>query len=162
MSKEIERKFLVKKAKWNAANKPVGVQYQQGYLCIDNGKTIRVRITDSNSFITIKGKLQGDTREEYEYEIPKQDAHRMINTLSIGSIFKTRYKIKFQNKLWEVDEFSGRNIGLAMAEIELEDKDEIFDLPEWVGKEVTDDERYYNANLVMNPYEKWSPNEDPV
>ncbi|MEO6819833.1 MAG: CYTH domain-containing protein [Ginsengibacter sp.] len=160
MSKEIERKFIVDKEKWNSLEKPAGLHYTQGYLCVDAEKSIRIRITDSKSFITIKGKLKKATREEYEYDIPVEDAKQMIENLSIGSIFKIRFTINVEKKLWVVDEFLGKNEDLLLAEIELKNVDEQFTLPEWVGKEVTDDDRYYNANLVSNPYENWKHEEE--
>lgn len=161
MGKEIERKFLVNKKEWTSLQKPAGVHYSQGYLCVEPERTVRVRITDVHAFITIKGKSKGATRAEYEYEIPMDDAEQILRDLAIGSISKIRYKINFQNKLWEVDEFFGKNEGLLMAEIELENEGEQFAIPEWIGIEVTDDNRYYNANLVTNPYEKWKDEEAP-
>ena len=155
MAKEIERKFLVDRKEWNALEKPVGVHYNQGYLSISPSGTVRVRITDSTAFITIKGKSKGATRDEFEYEIPMDDANQMMHDLVIGSLNKIRYKITFQNKLWEVDQFLGKNEGLLLAEIELKNEEEDFIIPEWVDIEVTEDERYYNSNLVMNPYQDW-------
>ena len=155
MGKEIERKFLIDKKEWLSVDKPAGVHFHQGYLCIEPERTVRVRLTDANAYITIKGKMKNTSRSEYEYEIPKEDASQMIRDLAIGSVSKIRYKIIFQNKLWEVDEFFGKNEGLLLAEIELDEVDEKFAIPGWVTKEVTADKRYYNANLVMNPYENW-------
>lgn len=161
MGKEIERKYLVNKKEWISLQKPAGVHYNQGYLCIETERTVRVRLTDLHAFITIKGKMKNATRAEYEYEIPMEDAKQMIRDLVIGSISKIRYKINFRNNLWEIDEFFGKNEGLLLAEIELENIDEEYVIPEWIDKEVTDDERYYNANLIMNPYENWK-NEEPA
>lgn len=155
MAKEIERKFLVDRKAWNSVEKPVGVHFNQGYLCIEPGRTVRVRLTDSNAFITIKGMSKGATRDEFEYEIPMDDAYQMIRDLVIGNLNKIRYKITFQNKLWEVDQFLGKNEGLLLAEIELKNEEEDFIIPDWIDKEVTEDERYYNSNLVMNPYQDW-------
>ena len=159
MGKEIERKFLVRKKEWTSLQKPEGVHYNQGYLCIEPERTVRVRLTDVQAFITIKGKSENATRAEFEYAIPMEDAKQMIRDLAIGSISKIRYKINFQDKLWEVDEFFGKNEGLLLAEIELKSEDEEFAIPDWVAKEVTHDGRYYNANLVENPYDSWKDEE---
>ena len=161
MALEIERKYLVNHKKWQALSKPKGNHYRQGYILTDPKKTIRVRITETKCFITIKGKTTGATRLEYEYEIPKKDAEELLNNFCTAELKKNRYKIVYKNKLWEVDEFLGENEGLIIAEIELKEEDEIFEIPEWVANEVTSDERYYNANLVQNPYQNWKP-EPPV
>jgi CYTH domain-containing protein len=112
-----------------------------------------------HGFITIKGKTTGASRPEYEYEIPLSDAKELLDNFCIGSLSKTRYKIKYKNNFWEVDEFAGDNAGLLIAEIELKSEDDLFDIPEWVEKEVTGDIKYYNANLIMNPYKNWEKTE---
>lgn len=155
MGIEIERKFLINREIWNTLKKPAGEFYMQGYLSVDADKTIRVRLTDSKSFITIKGKLKGASRDEFEYEIPGDDARQMLQKLVSGSLQKVRYKINFQNKIWEIDEFCGDNEGLILAEIELAHEEESFGIPGWIAKEVTGEEKYYNANLAMNPYCNW-------
>ena len=161
MALEIERKYLVNLKKWQALSKPEAHYYRQGYILTDPKKTIRVRITETKCFITIKGKTTGATRLEYEYEIPRKDAEELLNSFCIAELEKNRYKIIYKNKLWEVDEFLGGNKGLIIAEIELKKEDEFFEIPEWVANEVTGDERYYNANLVQNPYQNWK-SEPPV
>ncbi|MEO6838262.1 MAG: CYTH domain-containing protein [Ginsengibacter sp.] len=155
MAKEIERKYLVKLNEWQQVIKPAGQHYRQGYLLTDPNKTIRVRVTSTKGFLTIKGISVGATRQEYEYEIPINEAMELLDNFSISELSKTRYKITFENKLWEVDEFLGDNEGLVIAEIELESEDENFDIPSWVGKEVTGDEKYYNSNLTILPYKNW-------
>ena len=161
MPLEIERKYLVNLEKWLALSKPEAHHYRQGYIVTDPKKTIRVRITDTKCFITIKGETTGATRSEYEYEIPSKDAEELINNFCVAQLEKNRYKINYKNKLWEVDEFLEENEGLIIAEIELKKEEEIFKIPEWIANEVTGDERYYNANLVQNPYQNWKP-ETPV
>ena len=161
MPLEIERKYLVNLKKWLALAKPKGNHYRQGYIVTDPKKTIRVRVTDTKCFITIKGESTGATRSEYEYKIPHEDAEELLDNFCVAEVEKARYKIIYKNKLWEVDEFLGENEGLIVAEIELEEEDEIFEIPEWVGNEITGDERYYNAELVQNPYQNWKP-ETPV
>lgn len=155
MAKEIERKYLVDIEKWKKLEKPSAQHYRQGYLVTDPQKTIRIRLTDTKGFLTIKGISVGTTRSEYEYEIPVDEAKELLDNFSVAELSKTRYHIGFENKIWEVDEFLGDNTGLFVAEIELQSEDEVFELPEWVGKEVTEDARYYNSNLTMNPYKNW-------
>ena len=155
MGVEIERKFLVKKELWEALEKPKGNLYRQGYLLTDPNKTIRVRITDLCGYLTIKGISVGATRPEFEYEIPGNEAEQLLDNFSVSELKKIRYEILFKGKLWEVDEFLGNNQGLVVAEIELNSESEIFELPDWVDREVTGEGKYYNSNLSINPFTKW-------
>ena len=155
MGVEIERKFLVNKEKWALVEKPKGNHFRQGYLVTDPTKTIRVRITDSSSYLTIKGISVGATRQEFEYEIPKVDAEQLLNQFAVSDLKKIRYEILFDGKIWEVDEFLGENLGLLLAEIELENESDIVELPDWIEREVTNEENYYNSNLSINPFLKW-------
>ncbi len=155
MPQEMERKYLVDIAKWDDSVKPQGELFRQGYLLTDPDKTIRVRQTPGKGFLTIKGLSVGATRPEYEYEIPVQEAKELLDRFSVAELSKTRYTITFAGKVWEVDEFHGDNSGLIIAEIELTSEDESFELPGWVGREVTGEEKYYNSNLTMYPYGKW-------
>lgn len=155
MGVEIERKFLVNKEKWELVEKPKGNHFRQGYLVTDPTKTIRVRITDSSSYLTIKGISVGATRQEFEYEIPKIDAEQLLNQFAVSDVKKIRYEILFDGKIWEVDEFFGENLGLLLAEIELENESDIVELPDWIEREVTNEENYYNSNLSINPFLKW-------
>ncbi|MFT3679688.1 MAG: CYTH domain-containing protein [Ferruginibacter sp.] len=155
MGKEIERKYLVDHMKWQQAEKGRGEIYRQGYLLTDPGKTIRVRLTESAGYITIKGLSVGAVRPEYEYEIPAGDAKELLDQFAIAELSKTRYKIMFGNKTWEVDVFAGRNEGLIVAEVELESEDEAIEIPAWITKEVTGDEKYYNSNLTQHPFKNW-------
>jgi len=155
MGKEIERKFLIDQQKWDNLNKPEGKLFRQGYLLTDKDKTIRVRATETKGFLTIKGQTIGATRLEYEYEIPVTEATELLDNFAVSELSKTRYEIKFNDKLWEVDVFSGDNLGLIVAEIELESEDETFDLPDWVSTEVTEEAKYYNSNLTVKPFKDW-------
>ncbi len=155
MGKEIERKYLVNHNLWQNMQKPKGEFYRQGYLLTDPNKTIRVRQTIGKGFLTIKGLSVGATRPEFEYEIPAEDAKELLDKFSISELTKTRYKILFENKVWEVDEFSGDNMGLIVAEIELTSEDESLVIPAWIDKEVTGQEKYYNSNLTLEPYKNW-------
>lgn len=155
MALEIERKFLVNKSKWNALEKNGKFFLRQGYVLNDPDKTIRVRITDSAAYLTIKGRSVGATRSEFEYEIPKEDAVKLLDQFSVSGIEKYRHEIPYKGKLWEVDEFLGDNLGLVVAEIELESEEETFELPDWIEKEVTGEEKYYNSNLSVRPFKRW-------
>lgn len=155
MALEIERKFLVNKAAWAAEMKPAGDFYHQAYLLTNPDKTIRVRLTNKEAFLTIKGKVEGATRQEFEYQIPQTDARELLQNFTEAGLIKTRYKIMYEGKLWEVDEFAGENEGLIVAEIELTAEDEQFALPPWVAEEVTGQEKYYNSHLSVNPFKKW-------
>ncbi len=155
MAIETERKFLVKKALWQKINKPTPDFYRQGYLYSDASKTIRIRVSDKLAWLTIKGKTTGASRPEFEYEIPKEEALQMLDLMAESSLEKYRYKIKIEGHIWEVDEFKGENEGLLMAEIELKSDSEVFITPEWIGEEVTNDNRYFNSYLSVNPFSKW-------
>jgi len=155
MGKEIERKFLIDQQKWDNLSKPEGKLFRQGYLLSDKDKTIRVRATETKGFLTIKGQTTGATRMEYEYEIPVAEATELLDNFSLSELSKTRYEIPFSGKLWEIDVFLGANKGLVVAEIELDSEDEIFALPDWVSREVTEEEKYYNSNLTINPFKDW-------
>lgn len=155
MGLEIERKFLVNHENWTAVEKPNAEFYRQGYLLTDPNKTIRVRATDTKGFMTIKGKSEGATRAEFEYEIPKEEAIQLLDMFAISDLTKYRYKVVFAEKLWEVDVFLGENEGLIVAEIELSSEDELFELPDWAAEEVTGEKKYYNSNLSTLPFKKW-------
>lgn len=155
MGKEIERKFLIKPAKWARLAKPAGKQLRQGYISTDPNKTIRVRVTADQGWLTIKGISTGATRLEYEYEIPLFEAVELLDNFAENELAKTRYEITYAGKLWQVDVFSGENEGLIVAEIELTSEDEPFELPEWIAEEVTHEEKYYNSNLTRYPFKNW-------
>ncbi|WP_035356314.1 CYTH domain-containing protein [Edaphobacter aggregans] len=154
MAKEIERKFLVKGDTWRGQGG--GKRYRQGYLSTVKERTVRVRTVGDQGFITIKGITVGATRSEYEYEIPLADANEMLDRLCERPLIeKTRYRITRGSVVWEIDEFEGENRGLIVAEVELKDEKQSMSFPDWIGQEVTDDPRYFNANLVARPYSKW-------
>lgn len=155
MPHEIERKYLVDHEKWQQADKPVGQLYRQGYLSTDPNKTIRIRLTPTQGYLTIKGLSVGATRLEYEYDIPMEEAREILDHFSEAELSKIRYKIPLGGKTWEVDVFLGDNEGLIVAEIELDSETDRFDLPDWIGDEVTGEEKYYNNNLSLAPYNTW-------
>lgn len=156
MGIEIERKFLVNKEKWAQVKKEKQSLYRQGYIVSDPGKTIRVRLTDIAAFLTIKGLGIGISRAEFEYSIPLDEAQQLLDGFCDSVVSKIRYFITHDNKLWEVDEFLGDNEGLMVAEIELDEENESFSLPDWVGREVTSEKKYSNSNLAKKPYKTWS------
>lgn len=154
MGKEIEKKFLIINDDWRGLS--IGKPYCQGYLNSEKGRTVRVRTISNRGILTIKGPSEGATRLEYEYDIPVDEAREMLDRLCHKPLIeKTRYKIDFSGFIWEVDEFKGENKGLLFAEIELQYEGQQFEIPPWIGREVTGDVRYYNANLVKNPYSVW-------
>lgn len=145
---EIERKFLVDKVLWAHQAKPEGQKIKQAYLLNSPEKTIRVRTKGTKGFLTIKGPTLGISRAEYEYEIPVYEAEELIQQFAVKYIEKTRYEITVGKHIWEVDEFGGKLAGLMLAEIELAAEDELFERPEWVTLEVSEDVNYFNSNLI--------------
>lgn len=158
MAQEIERKFLVKSDVFRTLATPT--HYHQGYVPTVNGMTVRIRIAGEKAFITMKDHAVGFTRHEFEYDIPKEDAAQMLELMCAKpQIEKYRYVIPAKAQgldlHWEVDKFLGDNEGLVVAEIEVPTEETTFDIPEWVGEEVTGDKRYYNSHLCKNPYKNW-------
>lgn len=153
---EIERKFLVKSEEYKNSSFEKN-EIAQGYLNSNPDRTVRVRIKGNQGYLTIKGKGNetGMSRLEWEKEIPVDEARTLINICESGVITKIRYEIKFGNHVYEVDEFFGENEGLVIAEIELESEDETFEKPDWLGEEVTNNEKYYNSYLSNYPYKNW-------
>jgi CYTH domain-containing protein len=153
-NKEIERKFLVVSDEWK--QNAQGTLYRQGYLSIEPGRTVRVRLEGEAGKLTIKGEKKKGEGDEFEYDIPGDEAAYMIEHLCLKPVIeKMRYKINFKGNSWEVDEFFGANSGLIIAEIELESVNQEFEKPDWIGKDVTEDQRYKNANLVKKPFTQW-------
>jgi CYTH domain-containing protein len=154
MATEIERKFLVKGDGWRGLAE--GQYYCQGYIPAKEGRSVRVRIVGECGFLTIKGPTVGNTRAEFEYPIPVEDAREILETLCERPyIEKTRYKIAVGELTWEVDEFAGENQGLILAEVELTGENQEVQLPDWIDKEVSGDARYFNSNLAKNPFKHW-------
>lgn len=153
---EIERKFLVLNddyKRWAYSSSRIC----QGYICSGHGRTVRVRIRDDRGYLTIKGPSNADgiTRYEFEKEITLDEAKELMKLCEPGLIDKTRYLVKSGTHTFEVDEFYGENEGLVMAEVELQSEDEDYEKPDFIGKEVTGDRRYYNGHLRLNPYSLW-------
>ena len=153
MAQEIERKFLTIGEDWRTDN---GIFIRQGFLHNAIESTVRVRASGDHAYLTIKSAMTGITRTEFEYEIPLEDANELLDKLCQKPLIeKIRHKIQRNGFTWEIDEFLGENTGLVVAEIELEDEDQEFPKPDWLGEEVSNNVRYLNANLVKNPYSKW-------
>ena len=155
MPQEIERKFLVKgeyKSQAYSQNRII-----QGYISSARGRTVRVRIRGGHGYLTIKGAsdASGISRYEWEKEIPLNEAEELLQLCEPGIINKTRYLVKAGEHTFEVDEFHGENEGLVIAEVELKSENENFIKPAWLDKEVTGDDRYYNAMLTKHPYTRW-------
>lgn len=160
MGIEIERKFLLKNDSWKAQVTETHL-IKQGYLQSgleqSQKSSVRIRISNKQANINIKSVDLSMVRQEFEYEIPLHDAEQMLATLCGDVVVeKTRYYVPYASHLWEVDVFAGQNSGLQMAEIELGSLDEDFEKPDWIGEEVSEDERYYNIYLLRHPYKMWS------
>jgi adenylate cyclase len=154
MALEIERKFLVDRDQWRPRND--GVAFRQGYLSRVEDRVVRVRVAGGAAFLTIKGRSSGVTRFEFEYPIPVEDAEALLDRLCERPLIeKTRYEEVFGGHIWTVDVFQGENDGLILAEIELSSEAESFDRPPWLGREVSDDPRYFNSELSKRPFGYW-------
>ena len=155
MGQEIERKFLVEDSTWRTAVVR-HIRMRQGYLSDGMESSVRVRIENDRAFLNIKSSRDGIHRDEFQYEIPVEDANLLLDEIALRPLIeKTRHEVPVGEHVWEVDVFDGDNAGLVVAEIELESADEKFERPPWLGREVSDDLRYYNVSLRKNPYVTW-------
>jgi CYTH domain-containing protein len=160
MGTEIERKFLVNQELWQqhkqADSSVQGTLYRQGYIPTLNQRTVRVRVAGEQGYLTLKGPVLDLARLEFEYPIPLADATQMLNQLcELPLIEKIRYKVYTGSLIWEIDEFLGANQGLLIAEVELQNANQVVELPEWVGEEVSGKPRYYNSSLAKCPFTLW-------
>lgn len=146
MGLEIEQKYQVRNDSYRGMSTSVR-EIRQGYLSRVPERTVRVRTVDDKGFITVKGLTRGLVRLEYEYEIPVTDARELLTLCEPPVIEKRRYIVDYAGKKWEVDEFMGHLYPLVVAEIELNSEDEQYEIPPFIGKNVTGDPRYYNSNL---------------
>lgn len=146
MGVEIERKFLVTNDTYKDMAYSIS-HIRQGYLNRNPDRTVRVRVRDDHGYLTVKGRNQGDTRLEFEYDVPRKDAEEMLLLCENPILDKSRYLVKYEGFIWEIDEFHGRLSQLVVAEIELPVSDTKFALPPFIGKEVTGDPQYYNSSL---------------
>lgn len=154
MGHEIERKYLVDRTRWSPRDG--GTHLVQGYLSSHPERVVRVRIAGDAAKLTIKGITTGVTRVELEYDIPIDDARTMLDSMCERPLIdKHRYTEEVGGRTWEIDIFHGDNDGLVIAEVELDAETDQIELPPWAGAEVSDDPRYYNANLLTAPYSSW-------
>ena len=160
MATEIERKFLVDAKKISAVKFSDEESIAQGYLSVEPNKTVRVRLKNNRGSLTIKSETVGILRQEFEYEISAADAEELLKLCEPNVLKKIRRKIFHGEHLWEVDFFCGRHAGLILAEVELSTPDEVVDVPPWVTREVSDDPRYFNSNLVSGDELTNSPTPD--
>lgn len=151
MGIEIERKFLVDGDEWRRYD---GVLIKQGYLARERDYSVRVRLAGDKGTMTIKSGTDTLKRSEFEYDIPAADAAELL-ALCKHTIEKIRRVVDVDGTKWEVDEFGGENAGLVVAEVELDDEDQAFNKPSWIGEEVTNDSRYLNSELVAHPFRSW-------
>ncbi|MCI0749375.1 MAG: CYTH domain-containing protein [Nevskiales bacterium] len=155
MGIEIERKFRVKNEHWRASVVR-SLPMRQGYLSDGSGRaSVRVRLEGERAVLGIKAAIVGHTRTEYGYAIPSGDAREILEQLCVGVLEKIRHWVVHAGNTWEVDEFTGANGGLVVAEIELTHADQSLERPDWLGEEVTGDRRYYNQQLALHPYSDW-------
>jgi adenylate cyclase len=155
MGTEIERKFLLHDASWRSAVSG-SRDIIQGYLANTDRGSIRVRLEQDSASLNLKSMTLGITRSEFDYPIPAAEASVILGTLCMQPLIeKTRHHVEFGGCTWEIDEFRGDNAGLVVAELELDHPDQPFTAPPWLGKEVSDDPRYYNVRLVEHPYCNW-------
>lgn len=156
MAIEIERKFEVLGELWRQEVSRT-IEMRQGYLGTEGGRaSVRVRIQGDQARLNIKAAVVGATRAEYDYPIPLADGQEILDALSVGGLHKRRHLIERDGVVWEVDEFLGDNAGLVVAEVELDSADQALVRPSWLGRELTDDRRYYNHYLALHPYRTWS------
>lgn len=159
MGTETERKFLVTDNSWRQ-EAGESRHLRQGYLSIEGATSVRIRTDGHEAWLTIKGPREGLSRPEFEYAVPMEDAEILLGMCGGQLVEKIRHSVPWQGRLWEVDEFTGANKGLIVAELELVLADEEFARPAWLGEEVTDDPRYLNANLSTKPFHEWQQGSD--
>ena len=153
---EIERKYLLANNSWRESVERT-LEFEQGYISSSTSGTVRARIEGDRAMLNIKSAGLDIQRMEFEYEIPLEDAREMLDTLCLhGKVSKQRHYLTLGKHTWEIDEFTGQNEGLIVAEIELSSRDENFVKPDWLGKEVSYDPRYLNNNLARSPYIDWA------
>ena len=153
MHLEIERRFLVDQSKFILPDKKKSIK--QAYLMFDNSQVLRIRKIENNFLLTYKYKKTNINRLEFEYQIPNEDGDKLMSLSKHFIIEKDRYYHQLGKHLWEIDIFYGKNQGLVIAEIELNDENEDIEIPSWIGKEISNDDKYLNFNLSIKPYSLW-------
>ena len=162
---EIERKFRVVDEAWRSGVVK-SVRMAQGYIndmdALRAGRqnaSVRVRIAGDQAFLNLKSRELGRSRQEFDYAVPVADAQALLALCVGGLIDKVRHYIPQGDLTWEVDEFAGDNAGLVVAELELPTVDHAFARPAWLGRDVTEEQRFYNLALAERPYSRWSAQE---
>ncbi|MBF0462190.1 MAG: CYTH domain-containing protein [Magnetococcales bacterium] len=159
MGREIERRFLVRQEAWQTRGCALAsavCPIRQGFLSTVKERVVRVRVAGEHGVLTIKGLTRGCAKAEFEYAIPVADAHELLDTVCEQPLIeKIRYRVEHEGLVWEVDEFLGVNQGLLLAEVELTEERQEIVLPDWVGQEISADVRYFNSNLIANPFSTW-------
>lgn len=157
MGTEIERKYVAADSDDWRRRADRATRIVQGYLSLDPDRAVRVRLKgDDRAQLTVKGRSDGPTRAEFEYEIPRADGEELLAMCTGSLIDKVRHEVDVEGRTWEIDVFAGDNEGLIVAEVELDDADDVPDPPDWVEDDVTDDPRYFNASLVERPFCSWT------
>jgi adenylate cyclase len=155
MPVEIEHKYLVNKELWLKEQPRKGEHIRQGYITNEPEKTVRVRTINQRAYITVKGETHGASRDEYEFRIPLNEANELLDKFCGDVIEKTRYKVRYRRRTWEVDVFEGPNEGLILAEIELSSENQKYKAPVWAEQNVTGEMKYYNSFLAERPFSVW-------
>lgn len=154
MGLEIERRFLLKNDRWREYVRETRTLHQ-GYLSVEKERSIRVRITQGQAWLTLKGFISDVSRSEFEYPVPVEDAQAILETMCVFKVEKIRHIVEYQGIRFEIDEFAGSNAPLVLAELELPSEDARYPQPDWLGEEVTSDGRFTNAYLSKHPYASW-------
>ncbi len=154
MGLEIERRFLLKNDRWREYVRETRTLHQ-GYLSVEKERSIRVRITQGQAWLTLKGFISDVSRSEFEYPVPVEDAQAILETMCVFKVEKIRHIVEYQGIRFEIDEFAGSNAPLVLAELELPSEDARYPQPDWLGEEVTADGRFTNAYLSKHPYASW-------
>lgn len=155
MGLEIEKKFLVANSNWTKKI-ITKTELRQGYLSLDPERLIRIRVKKKKGILTVKSVISNLTNLEYEYDIPLKDAEELLGLCKENIIKKTRFEVDEKGATWEIDVFKGDNNGLIVAEIELKSENQKIQFPDWIGKEVTNESKYSNFNLVKKPFSMWN------
>jgi adenylate cyclase len=144
---EVERKFLVPEPPDLSGTD--SDEIEQGYLAIGSDGEVRLRRKGEKLLLTAK-RGSGISREEAEVEVEPETFERLWPLTEGRRLHKRRHVIPRGDLELEVDVYEGDLEGLVVVEIEFssEDQARAFEPPEWIGREVTGDERYLNETLA--------------
>ncbi len=119
------------------------------YLHIDE-KVLRIRKKNNKFILTIKIDV-GDFGSPIEVEPPSgltEEEFNHLSKLTYAYLSKVRNNVKVGDHIFEIDEFKEKNEGLIFAEVELNNINDKFEKPEWLGEEVTGNPEYYNEYIA--------------